>query len=96
MFTTVGVKLGVDKLTVNTAVTPSTTVTSSIDTVGGALESLIVAVPTGAVFNVLPEVTVPFKVKVSGVSFNTSVNVGTLTVTLVCPAGIVTVVVVVV
>ena len=93
ILTTVFVKLGVLKLTVNTAVVPSTTVTLSILTVGGALASVMVPVPWALALLVLPLVTVPVKVNVSFGSFNTSVNVGTLTVVVVCPAGMVTVVV---
>ena len=84
------------KLTVNTAAVPSFTLGFEILTVGCALTSLIVAVPLAVVLAVAPEVTVPFKVKFSDGSLMASVNVGTLTVTLVLPAGMVTVVVVVV
>ena len=83
------VKLGVFKLTVNTAVVPSTTVGLEIANVGGALLSVIVPVPTAVVFDVLPDITVPVNVNVSGVSFKISTVVGTFTVAVVCPAGIV-------
>jgi len=56
--------------------------------------SLIVAVPIAVVLLVLPEVTVAFNVKLSDGSSMVSSVVGTLTVMLVCTAGIVTVVVV--
>ena len=95
-FTTVFTELMPLRVTVNTAVVPSATVGLLMVTVGVALVSLMVAVPVALVLLVLPEVTVPLNVKVSLGSLMASVLVGTLTVTLVCPAGIVTVVVVVV
>ena len=54
--------------------------------------SVIVPVPLALVLVVLPEVIVPVKVKFSFPSTNASVFAGTVTVALVCPAGIVTVV----
>ena len=95
-FTTVSTELMPLRVTVNTAVVPSATVGLLMVTVGGAFVSVIVAVPVALVLLVLPEVTVPLNVKVSFGSLMASVLVGTLTVTLVCPAGMVTVVVVVV
>ena len=61
-------------------------------TVGVPSSSLIVPVPCGLVLAVLPEVTVPFSVIVSVGSLVVSSTVGTVTVALVLPAGIVTVV----
>ena len=95
-FTTVSTELMPLRVTVNTAAVPSATVGLLIVTVGSAFVSVMVAVPVALVLLVLPEVTVPLNVKVSLGSLMASVLVGTLTVTLVCPAGIVTVVVVVV
>ena len=89
----VAVKLGVFKLTVNTAVVPSTTVGLEIANVGAALLSVIVPVPTAVVFDVLPEVTVPVNVNCSAFSYKISTVVGTFTVAVVCPDGIVIVVV---
>ena len=93
-FTTVFTELMPLRVTVNTAGLTSATVTLSIVTVGIAFVSVIVPVPVALVLLVLPEVTVPLNVKVSLGSLIASILVGTLTVTLVCPAGIVTVVVV--
>ena len=68
---------------------------SPMVTTGNGLISVIVPVATIGVLLlvVLPEVTVPVKVKVSGPSDIPSVLVGTLTVAVNDPAGIVTVVV---
>ena len=74
-----------------TALLPSFVDGLLIVNVGTGSLSTIVLVPEAEVFNVLPEVTVPLNVKVS---FNSSIEssmVGTLTVAVVCPAGIVTV-----
>ena len=79
-----------------TASVPSLTVGLEMLTVGWALVSLIVAVPLAVVLAVAPAVTVPVKVKFSDGSLIASVDVGTFTVTLVLPAGMVTVVLVVV
>ena len=95
-FTTVSTELMPLRVTVNTAVVHSATVGLLMVTVGSAFVSVMVAVPVALVLLVLPEVTVPPNVKVSLGSLMASVLVGTLTVTLVCPAGMVTVVVVVV
>ena len=92
--TTVSTELGTSIDTVNTAGLPSVTLGLLMLTVGVASLSVIVAVPTGVVLAVLPEVTVPFKVKFSTGSSVVSSVVGTLTVTLVAPAGMVTVCVV--
>ena len=81
--------------TVNTALDPSLTVGLLMLAVGVASLSVIVAVPVAVVLLVLPEVTVASKVKFSDGSSVESSIVGTLTVTLVCPAGMVTVVMVV-
>jgi hypothetical protein len=91
----VGNELGLLKLTVKTAAVPSVTVTLLMLTVGATSSSLMVAVPVAAVLAVFVEVTVPLSVKFSVGSFVKSWVVGTITVTLVCPAGMVTVVVVV-
>ncbi|CAM3545456.1 hypothetical protein FLPS109957_10320 [Flavobacterium psychrophilum] len=56
----------------------------------------MVTVPVGLVLMVLPLVTVPFTVNVSAGSSIVSSKIGTVTFTVVCPAGIVTVVTVVV
>ena len=81
--------------TVNTALDPSLTVGLLMLAVGVASLSVIVAVPVAVVLLVLPEVTVASNVKLSDGSSVASSVVGTLTVTLVCPAGMVTVVMVV-
>ena len=88
--------LGLLKVTVNTAVVPSTMVTSPMLTVGSASLSVIVAMPVAVLLLVLVELTVAPNVKVSVGSLVVSCVVGTLTVTLVAPAGMVTDVVVVV
>ena len=90
---TVSTELAPLKLTVKTASTPSFTDGLEMLTVGRALISLMVAVPLAVVLAVDPAVPVPVKVKFSDGSLMASVNVGTLTVTLVLPAGMVTVVV---
>ena len=74
---------------------PSSTVTSPMVTVTVSL-SWMVTVPLGSVLLVLPLVTVPPTVNVSSNSSIVSSKIGILTSTLVLPAGIVTVVVVVV
>ena len=59
-------KLGLSKLTVNTASTPSTTLTSEMLRVGASPSlSVIVPVPKVIVLLVVPEVTSPFNVKFS-------------------------------
>ena len=93
---TVSTKLGVLNVTTNTAGLPSVAVGLEMVTVGGVVASTSVAVPEPVVLLVLPEVTVAFNVNVSFGSIVPSVNVGTLTLAVVCPAGIVTVVAVVV
>ena len=92
----VGTLLGFVNVTVKTATLPSTTVGLLMLTVGFGSLSFIVPVPTAVVFAVFVEVTVAPNVKFSVGSFVVSSVVGTLTVTLVAPAGMVTVVVVVV
>ena len=92
----VGTLLGLLKLTVKTATLPSTTVGLLMLTVGFGSLSVIVAVPTTVVLAVFVEVTVAPNVKVSVGSAVVSWVVGTFTVTLIAPAGMVTVVVVVV
>jgi hypothetical protein len=68
----------------------------AIVTIGSGVVSTITPVALALGLLVLPEIIVPLKVNVSVPSLMLSVCIGTLTVTLVCPAGIVTVVVVVV
>jgi len=65
-------------------------------TVGVASSSIIVTTPLGSVLAVFPLVTVPFTLNVSFDSSITSSIIGTVKSTLVEPAGIVTVVVVLV
>ena len=93
---TVGTLLGLLNVTTNTAVEPSMAGTVVITNVGFGSLSFIVAVPTAVVFAVFVEVTVAPNVKFSVGSAVVSSVVGTLTVTLVAPAGMVIVVVVVV
>jgi hypothetical protein len=90
---TVSTELAPLKLTVKTAAVPSFTDGLEMLTVGCALISLIVAVPLAVVLAVDPELTVPVKVKLSAGSLMASVSVGTFTVALVLPAGMVTIVV---
>jgi hypothetical protein len=92
----VGTLLGLLKAITKPAVLPSNTVTLPIVTIGNGVVSTITPVALALGLLVLPEIIVPLKVNVSVPSLMLSVCVGTLTVTLVCPAGIVTVVVVVV
>jgi hypothetical protein len=94
--TTVGTELGLLSVTANTALLPSNTVTLSIVTIGIGSLSIMVPVPVADAVAVLVLVTVPLNINVSIGSFVVSCVVGAVTVTLVCPAGIVTVVVVVV
>ena len=58
--------------------------------------SVIVTVPLGLVFETVPEVTLPLTVKSSFGSSMLSSIIGIVTSTLVCPAGIVTVMLVLV
>ena len=89
----VGTLLAVLSVMVNDSFTPSTADELLIVTVGYVLgTSVIVPVPVTAVFNVLPELTVAVNVKVSFDSTNASTVASTVTVAVVCPAGIVTVV----
>ncbi|CAM3859814.1 hypothetical protein FLGE108171_16105 [Flavobacterium gelidilacus] len=95
-------------ITVSTELTPlivtgtvtvpasSFTDTLPIVTVGAPSLSIIVTVPLVVVLLVLPDVTVPPTVKVSSSSSIASSNIGITTSTVVCPAGIVTVMIVVV
>ena len=92
----VGTLLGLLRLTINTAGLPSTVVGLEMVTVGTPSLSVIVPVPVAVVLLVLVDVTFIDKVNVSVDSAVVSFVVGTVTVTLVAPAGIVTVVVVVV
>ena len=93
---TVSTELGISKLTVTVALpTPSSTVISLIVTVGVASLSVMVPVPVSLLLVVLPLVTVPDSVIVSVGSSILSSIVVTLTVIDVCPAGMVTVVVVI-
>jgi hypothetical protein len=93
---TVGTLLGIFNDTTKVAVVPSSTVGLLMLTTGNGVLSIIEAVPLAVELLVLVDVTVPFNTNVSVPSINPSMVVGTFTVTLVCPAGIVTVVVVVV
>ena len=93
---TVGTLLGLLIDTTKLAILPSKTVGLLMLTVGCGSLSIIVPVPTALVLAVFVLVTVPFNVNVSVGSFVVSCVVGTVTVTLVCPAGMVTVCVVVV
>ena len=89
----VGTALGTLILTTKMAVCPSVTVGLPIVNIGKPVLSIIVPIATtGAVLVVLLEVTVPVKVNVSVPSLMISPVVGILTVTVVAPAGIVTVV----
>ena len=92
----VGTALGLLRLTINTAGLPSTVLGLEMVTVGAASLSVMVPVPVAVVLLVFVEVTFIDKVNVSVVSAVVSFVVGTVTVTLVAPAGMVTVVVVVV
>jgi hypothetical protein len=96
MLTTVGTLLGLLKVTTKVAVVPSSTVGLLMLTTGNGVLSIIVPVPLAVELLVLVDVIVPFNTNVSLPSINPSMVVGTLTVTLVAPAGMVTVVVVVV
>ena len=96
IFITVSTELGLLKLTVNTAGLPSDTIGELILTVGCGSSSVIVPVPWALVLLVFDDVTLPVTMKVSVGSLVVSCVVGTLTVTLVLPAGMVTVVVVLV
>ena len=93
---TVGTLLGVFKVTTNTAVAPSVIIGLLMVTIGSAVPSTIVPVAVATVVMVFVETIVPVKVNVSVPSISPSIDVGTLTVTLVAPAGMVTDVVVVV
>ena len=88
---TVGTLLGLLSVMTNTAGLPSTTVALEMLTVGGKSLSTIVPVPTAVGFEVL--VLVAVKVNVSVDSLVVSSVVGTFTITLVAPAGIITVLV---
>ncbi|WP_055448257.1 hypothetical protein [Lacinutrix mariniflava] len=57
-------------------------------------QSVIVIVPLGSVFVVLPLVTVPSTVNTSSPSASVSIDIGITTSTLVSPAGIITVIIV--
>ncbi len=92
--TVTSVVVGLERFTSNTRSVPSVCVTSEILTVGAPSLSVIVPVPLGSVLAVLPEVTVPSTVKVSSGSSVASSILGTVTVTPVLPAGIVTVTIV--
>jgi hypothetical protein len=96
MLTTVGTLLGIFKVTTKVAVAPSVTVGLLMLTTGNGVLSIIVPVPLAVELLVLVDVTVPFNTNVSVPSIRLSIVVGTLTFTVVCPAGMVTAVVVVV
>ncbi len=92
MFITVGNELGFDIETFTIAILPSTIITSSIVNVGTPSSSMIVPIALSVTLLVLPEVTVPFSKNVSSGSSVKSTVVGTFTVVVNCPAGIVIVV----
>ena len=92
----VGTELGLLSVITKFAGVPSAAVALAIVTIGVGLLSVIVATPDAVVLLVLVLVTVAFKVKVSLGSSMLSAVVGTVTVTRVAPAGMVTVAVVVV
>ncbi len=97
MLITVSTELTTSILTgMVTVPAPSLIVTFPIVATGVASLSVMVTVPVGLVLMVLPLVTVPFTVNVSAGSSIVSSKIGTVTFTVVCPAGIVTVVTVVV
>ena len=89
---TVSTLLGVLKVITKDSVPPSAAVGLLMVTVGYVATLVMVPVPVAEVLLVLPEVTVPVKVNVSFPSTNASVTAGTVTVAVVCPAGMVTVV----
>jgi hypothetical protein len=80
-----------DSVAVKVTLDPSGDVVPVRVTVGAGRNSDIVPIPIGVILSVLPEVTVPFKAKVSGPSKIASTNAGTFTVVepVIAPAGIV-------
>ena len=88
----VGTLLGLLNVTTKFASVPSVAVALAIVTVGIGVASIITPVVLAVVLPVLPEVTVAVNTNVSVPSLILSVSVGTFTVTLVAPAGMVTVV----
>ena len=92
MLITVSTELGLDNETTKIAFCPSFTIGLLMLIVGVGSLSIIVLVPLVVTVLVLVEVTVPDKVNVSFSSSIKSSIVGTLTVAVVCPAGIVTVI----
>ena len=92
MFTTVATALGVLICTTNVPVVPSVAVALAMVNIGNPVLSIIVPVADKFVLAVLLLVTVPTNVKVSVPSLMLSPKVVTGTVTLVAPAGIVTVI----
>ena len=95
MIITTGVELGVLIDTTNTSVAPSVTLAFAIANTGKPLLSIIVPVPLAAIFTVFVLFTVAFRTIISDGSLIISVLAETNTITLVSPAGIVTVAVVV-
>ena len=89
---TVGTLLTALNVIVNVSFAPSAAVGLLMVTVGYVATLVIVPVPAAVVLLVFPEVTVPVKVNVSFPSTNASLTAGTVTVAVVCPAGMVTVV----
>ena len=88
---TVGTLLTALNVIVNVSFAPSAAVGLLMVTVGNVDKlSFIVPVPVAVVLFVLPDVTVPVKVNASDPSVKESTVVGTFTLTVVCPAGIVT------
>ena len=92
IFTTVATALGVLICTTNVPVVPSVAVALAMVNIGNPVLSIIVPVADKFVLAVLLLVTVPTNVKVSVPSLMLSPKVVTGTVTLVAPAGIVTVI----
>ena len=90
---TVSTLLGVLKVITKDSVPPSAAVGLLMVTVGYVVATLVIVPrPEAVVLLVFPDVTVPVKVNVSFPSTNASVTAGTVTVAVVCPAGMVTVV----
>ena len=88
----VGTLLGLLIDTTKLALVPSVAVALAMVTVGIGVASIITPVVLAVVLPVLPEVTVAVNTNVSVPSLILSIVVGTFTVTLVAPAGMVTVV----
>ena len=96
IFTTVGTLLGLLNVTTNTAGLPSVAGVVVIVTIGNGVASMITPVAVATELAVFVELAVPVTVNVSVPSLMLSMVVGTPTLAVVAPAGIVTVVVTVV